>query len=275
MEPQAPPDPLAGAKVLVTGASSGIGAATARLLASRGATLGLVGRRAALLDRVLADCRGRGGRGAAPASRSWVADLGDLERAEAVAAEAWDAFGGLDVLVNNAAVPKVAPLDELTPSVVEEVMRVNFFSPVRMTLRVLPGMLARGSGTIVNVASVGGRLGIAHEAAYCASKFALTGWSEAAAIDLRSTGVRVLLVQPGPVDTDIWNRPGERRALYDGPLEPPETVAEGIVAALAGNRFEHYLPDLEAVVRMKTADVDAFIAMAADLAGAATQARGR
>ena len=90
-----------GAKILVTGASSGIGAALAPILAERGATVGIVARRADRLEEVLERCRKF-----APDSRMWAADLGDLARAEQVALEAWDAFGGLDVLVNNAAIPK-------------------------------------------------------------------------------------------------------------------------------------------------------------------------
>ena len=245
--------------VLITGASSGIGAATARLFASEGHTVGIVGRRAEKLHAVLEDCLH-----GAPASRAWVADLGDLELAEAIADEAEQAFGGVDVLINNAAIPKRLPIREMTNEAVEVTMRTNFLSPVRMTLRLLPHMLARKAGTIVNVASLGGRLGIAHEAAYCASKFALTGWSEAMAIDLHGTGVAVRLIQPGPIDTDIWDRPGERPALIDVPKEPPELVAEGIVEALSTDRFEHYLPDLRSVVEMKTNDVDAWIQMNAN-----------
>jgi short-subunit dehydrogenase len=263
---------VAGASVLVTGGSSGIGAALARALAARGATVGIVGRREALLDAVLADCRAH-----SPASRSWVADLGDLEGAARLALEAWDAFGGLDVLVNNAAVPKVRPADRLTPDEVERTMQVNFFSPMRMTLALLPRMLARGSGTIVNVASLGGRVGISHEAAYCASKFALTGWSEALAMDLDGTGVAVRLIQPGPIDTDIWDRPGEERAVFVPPLEPPGTVAEGIVAAIEGDGFEHFLPDLAWVLEAKTADIDGYIKGNADMrrAAAVTAEEGR
>lgn len=247
--------------IVVTGASSGIGAATARLLAAGGHTVGIIGRRADRLQAVLDDCLA-----GAPRSRSWVADLGDLARAEEIADEAEAEFGGVDVLVNNAAVPKRMPVTELSPEQVEEVMRVNFFSPVRMTLRLLPRMLERGAGTIVNVASMGGRLGIPQEAAYCASKFALTGWSEAMAIDLHGTGVAVRLIQPGPIATDIWDRPGERPALIDVPKEPPELVAEGIVAALSADRFEHYLPDLKGVVDYKQSDIDGYIAMNAAMA---------
>lgn len=258
---------VAGASVLVTGGSSGIGAALARTLAARGATVGIVGRREALLDAVLDECRAH-----SPASRRWVADLADLDGSARLALQAWDAFGGLDVLVNNAAVPKVRPADRLTPEDVERTMQVNFFSPMRMTLAVLPRMLARGSGVIVNVASVGGRVGISHEAAYCASKFALSGWSEALAMDLDGTGVAVRLIQPGPIDTDIWDRPGERPAVIDVPKEPPELVAEGILAAIGSDRFEHYLPDLKSVIDYKQSDIDGYIAMTAAMVADAQKA---
>ena len=250
---------LQGARVLVTGASSGIGAATAKALAAAGATVGLVGRRQANLEAITGECRRF-----SPDCTFWAVDLSDLEAAEELALDAWATFGHLDVLINNAAVPKVRPIDRMTFDDVEHAMRVNFFSPVRMTLAVLPRMLARESGTIVNVASMGGRLGIQHEAAYSASKFALSGWSEAMAMDLHGTGVRVRLIQPGAIDTEIWDRPGEEKALYfEGPKEPPEVVAEGILAAIASDRFEHYLPDMKSVVEFKDSDIDTYIAMVA------------
>jgi short-subunit dehydrogenase len=261
---------IAGARVLISGASSGIGAATARMLAAQGAVVGLVGRRRELLDAVLADCRQH-----SPKCQAWALDLADLEAAEDLVATATDVLGGLDVLINNAAVPKVTPVTDLTSAVVEDVMRVNFHSPVRMTLKALPKMLERRAGMVVNVASVGGRMGIAHEAAYCASKFALSGWSEVMAIDLAGTGVEVRLIHPGPIDTDIWDRPGERHAVYDGPKEPPELVARGILAAIEGEGFEHYLPDMKAVVDYKQSDMDGYFAMAASLAQASQESDER
>src|SRR5207302_10876507 len=144
------------------------GAALARSLAKRGVTVGLVARRKDRLEEVLEACKAP-----APESRIWAADLGDLELAERVALEAWDAFGHLDVLVNNAGIPKRRHVTELSYDEVEEVMRVNFLSPTRMTLALLPKMLERGTGSIVNVSSVAGRLGNPRESAYCASKFAL------------------------------------------------------------------------------------------------------
>jgi len=249
-----------GKAALVTGASSGIGAALARALAARGAAVGIVARRADKLAAVLADCQAL-----VPACRSWVLDLGDVEAAAALALEAWDAFGGLDILVNNAAIPKRRPAARLTIDDVESTMQVNFLAPARMTLAVLPRMLARGSGVIVNVSSMGGRVGIAHEAAYNASKFALCGWSEGLAIDLDGSGVDVRLINPGPIDTDIWDRPGEDPAVFVPDLVPPELVADGIVAAIEGDTFEHYLPDLKGVVTYKESDVDGYLRMSADL----------
>jgi short-subunit dehydrogenase len=248
----------AGKRILITGASSGVGAALARRLAAQGAVVGLIARRRDRLAEVLADCRRT-----SPDSAMWAADLADTAAVGPLGAEAWDTLGGIDVLINNAAVPKRRAVTALDPSDAEAVMGVNFFAPMRLTLAVLPRMLARDSGVVVNVASVGGGLGIINESAYCASKFALCGWSEAMAVDLHGTGVSVKLIQPGPVDTEIWDRPDNDDPLYDGPKVPAGDVADGIIAALGDDRFEHYVPDLKAVVDAKNADIDAFIKGAA------------
>jgi short-subunit dehydrogenase len=193
----ATPGTAAGGRIaMITGASSGIGAATARALAADGTTVALVARRADRLDEVLAGCVGR-----APQSRRWVADLSDPDRAAAVALDIWDAYGHVDVVVNNAGAPMRRPVTRLTMAEVERTMRVNYLSPVAIALAVLPRMLQRRSGTVVNVSSLGGRLGIMTESAYSGSKFALAGWTEAAAAELDGTGVRLRLVLPGAIDT--------------------------------------------------------------------------
>ncbi len=245
---------IAGARVLVTGASSGIGAALAVALAERGAIVGVLARRQDRLAEVLAECQR-----SSPDSRMWVADLGDLALAERVALEAWDAFGHLDCLVNNAGVPMRRHTTALDGATLEWVMRVNFFAPAQMMLAVLPRMLARDEGMIVNVSSVAGRLGNANEAAYSASKFALCGWSEATAVDLWDTGVTIRLVNPGPIDTEIWDLPDNDDPLYSGPKISPEEMAEGIVAAMQSDRFEHYVPDMLAFVEAKTSDPDSML----------------
>ncbi|MHB8681400.1 MAG: SDR family NAD(P)-dependent oxidoreductase [Acidimicrobiales bacterium] len=251
---------IAGSNVLVTGASSGIGAALARQLAAGGATVGIVARREDRLAGVLADCREK-----APGSRMWVADLADTERAAEVALEAWDAFGGLDCLVNNAGVPMRRHTTQLDAETLEWVMRVNFLAPARMTLALLPRMLEAGKGMIVNVSSLAGRLGNAKEAAYSASKFALCGWSEAIAVDLWDTPIQIRLVNPGPIDTEIWDLPGNDAPLYDGPKVSPDDMAAGIVASMEGDAFESYVPDMKSIIEMKTSDPDTFLQGMADM----------
>ena len=250
---------LDGARVLLTGASAGIGAATAPLLAGRGAVLAVTGRRAERLDALVASLPGEG-------HVAIAADLTDAAAPERVVADAEAAIGPIDVVIHNAAMPKRRHITALTLEEVDAVMALNFRVPVRMTLATLPGMLQRGRGCQLYVSSMGGRLGIPDEAAYCASKFALAGWAESMAIDLWDSPVDVRLVLPGAIDTEIWDRPGSDPAHYDGALEPPETVAEAIADAIDGDGFEVYSPDLRSIVEFKTSDPDAFLAGAAEMA---------
>lgn len=245
------PDPVA----MVTGASSGIGAATAKLLAARGTTVVLVARRADRLESVLAECLAT-----APGSRAWPADLSDPDHAAEVARAIEADVGPVELLINNAGAPMRRPVQRLTMDEVRRTMAMNYLSPVAISLALLPGMLERRSGVIVNVSSLGGRLGIATEAAYCGSKFALAGWSESMAVDLHGTGVSVKLVLPGAIDTEIWDQPDNDPPVYAGPLVPAEDVAVGIVDCLTSPGFEHYLPDMKAVVEMKTSNFDGFVA---------------
>ena len=129
---------ISGSTIIVTGASSGIGAALAPMLAARGATIGLAARRADRLAEVLEQCREH-----APASRSWSVDLADLDAADRFVRDATEAFGDVDVLVNNAAIPARIPVTRVTPEEVARVMDVNFHAPVRMTLALLPRWLER------------------------------------------------------------------------------------------------------------------------------------
>jgi short-subunit dehydrogenase len=243
-----------GAAVLVTGASSGIGAATAVALAERGATVGLVARRADRLDEVLHRCRTH-----APDSQRWAVDLSDLDAASGVADTAWNAFNGLDAVINNAAIPKRRRATDLSGDELERVLRTNFLSPAHIALRVLPRMIQQGRGVVVNVSSLAGRLGVPNEAAYSASKFALCGWSESLAIDLAGTGVEVRLVVPGAIDTEIWQQPDNDPPLYDGPKESPDAVARAIIEAMQRDGFETYVPDLRSIVELKTSDPDAYL----------------
>ncbi len=253
---------IEGSTILVTGASSGIGEALAPLLAGKGATVGVVARREDRLCETLKRCREH-----APDSRMWAVDLSDIDSAVGVIEEAWSSFGGIDCLINNAAVGKRKLLLDHTSDDLEYVMRTNFMSPVRMCLAIAPRMIQQGRGTIVNVASGGGRFGIAHESAYCASKFALSGWTEVAAMDLADSPVEVKLIQPGAIDTEIWiPQPGELPGLPGAEFATPQECAAGIAAALEEGGFEFFVPsDLKAHVEMKNADIDGWIELMAAL----------
>lgn len=250
-----------GMRALVTGASSGIGALVAERLAERGVAVGIVARRADRLSEVLARCTAH-----TPASHMWTADLGDLDGATALANEAWDDFGPLDIVVHNAAIPKRRHITDLTTAEVDDVMRINFQSPAHMTLALLPRFVERDRGSMVFVSSLAGRVGVPREAAYAASKFALCGWAEALRVDLDGSGVDVRLVLPGAIDTEIWDQPDNDLPVYEGPLEPAHTVADGIIAAIESDRFEHYVPDLKALVVAKAEDIDTFLSGAAEMA---------
>src|SRR5262245_47473187 len=258
---------LEAATVLVTGASSGIGAALAPMLAARGATVGIAARRADRLTEVLDACRAasaHAGRSEGAEHRMWTVDLSDPDAAARLGDDAWAAFGHLDAVVNNAARPMRRPVQRLSPDIVEAVMRTNFFSPVALSLAVLPRMLERDQGVIVNVGSLAGRVGSPREAAYAASKYALHGWSEVMAVDLWSTGVEVRLIVPGAIATEIWDQPGNDPSPYGGPLQPAETVADAICESLVSDGFERYVPDLKPVAEFKTSDIDAFMQGAVD-----------
>src|SRR6202050_1152875 len=140
---------LLGCRTLVTGASSGIGAGLAEALAERGAVVGICARRADRLSEVVARCMEY-----SPDSRMWAVNLADTDAVDQLAVDVMDAFGGVDLLVNNAGIPKRRHVTALDIDTVTAVMHINYLSPTRLTLDLLPQMLARGSGTIINVSSI-------------------------------------------------------------------------------------------------------------------------
>jgi len=159
---------LRGKLVLVTGASTGIGAALAEGFAKRGATVGICARRTDMLNDVLERCRVH-----APDSKSWTVDLNDLDGLAGFAQQASSDLGGVDVLVNNAGIPKRKPAQALSPEVVEAVMRINYFSPIRLTYALLDEIVQR-RGRFVFVSSVAARLSPPGEGSYAATKAAIS-----------------------------------------------------------------------------------------------------
>jgi len=227
-----------GMKVLVTGASSGIGAALARGFAADGATVGICARREDRLAEVLADCRRT-----APESRQWVVDLADLDAVADFARRADDELGGIDLLVNNAGIPKRRHALELTADVCDGVMAINYSSPVRLTLALLPRMIERGHGTILTISSVAARLGPPREAAYSASKAALSAFMESLAVDLDGTGVDIRLVNPGVIDTELFHLPDNEPTLSDLEPLPVEVMYDAVKKQLLDGTFEIYVPE--------------------------------
>ena len=257
---------LSDSVIIVTGASSGIGAALAPQLAEPArrsaswpaAPSGSRRPRRAGASRRVDDVVGRPRR---PGCR-------DPRRAEAI-----ERFGPIDAIVNNAAIGKRKLAQALTARL-DTTLRINFTSPIRMAMTLLPTMIERGSGLIVNVSSMGPARHRTR-AAYCASKFAMSGWSESARIDLDGTGVRVKLVLPGPIATEIWEpRPGELPGLYDGPFVTADDCGADIVRAIEDpDGFEYYVPEpvpggwpQKDLVVGKTTDCDQFLTGMAQMA---------
>jgi NAD(P)-dependent dehydrogenase (short-subunit alcohol dehydrogenase family) len=243
-------------KVLVTGASTGIGAALAEGFAARGATVGICARREDRLAEVLARLQAH-----SPESRSWAIDLADLDGIAGFAATVEAELGGVDILVNNAGIPKRRHVTRLDPETVESVMAINYFSPVRLTLALLPGLIERG-GRIVNLSSVAARLGPPIEGAYSASKAAITAFSECMAVDLRDTDVKIHIVNPGVIDTELFHLPGNEEGFHNSvDALPVEAMVEPVIAMIESGAIEGYVPEwFGDVVAGKFADPNAFIA---------------
>jgi len=227
-----------GSRVLVTGASSGIGAGLAEQFAIRGAIVAVNGRDEGRLGATAELCRRHGA-----TVHELPADLGDAGAVDRLASDAVAAMGGVDVLVNNAGIPKRRNVRALDAATVDTVMQVNFLGPTRLTLALLPQMIERGTGHIVNVSSVAATLSSPGEAAYDASKSALAVFSEAMAIDLWDSGVKVLVVYPGVVDTPLFQMPDNDP--FTAPVEFI-TVGELVDAtfdALDRGVIEVYIPE--------------------------------
>ena len=239
---------LTGKTVVVTGASSGIGRATALEMARRGANVVLAARRLVQLEEVAAACRAFGVQASAVA-----ADVTRREDCVRLIAAA----GDVDVLVNNAGFGIFGALATADPDDLHAMMETNFFGAVNCTQAVLPGMLARRAGTIVNVSSIAGIMGYAGMGGYCASKFAIIGYTEALRDEVLSKGVRVALVCPGTTETGFFDTaerekmPGASRLI---PGISPERVARAICDAAEDGRYRRILPLLAAIyMRLKEA----------------------
>ncbi len=247
---------FAGKRVLITGGSSGIGAGLAEGFASAGAVVGIAARRHDRLAEVLERCRAH-----TPASQMWTVDLADPAAVDRLAAEALEGLGGVDVLVNNAGIPKRRHVSRLDATTVEDVMAINYLSPVRLTLAILPSMLERGSGRVVFVSSVAAPLSSPGEAAYSASKAALAVFAETMAVDLWDSGVRVSIVYPGVVDTELFTLPDNDPFTGDVASIPVGEAVGTIIEGVSADKLSIYVPAYFAeFAATKAQDVDRFLA---------------
>jgi short-subunit dehydrogenase len=192
---------LSGNRIILTGASEGIGRALALALASRGARLALAARDRERLETLAQECRALGGE-----ARALPTDVTSQQDCEWLVAETVKAFGGIDVLVHNAGITMWSRFDALRDlSIFERIMEVNYLAPVRLTALSLPH-LKQSKGLLVAVASLAGLTGVPERSGYAASKHALIGFCDSLRIELRGSGVDVSVVAPDFVVSEIHKR---------------------------------------------------------------------
>jgi len=224
--------------VLITGASNGIGKQLAIDFAAIGATVVGCGRSISRLKEALIEVRR-----SSPSSAMIGCDVSDAEQVQGMIAKVLADHGRIDILINNAGIGMRQPFVETPLATIEEILRINFLGAVYCTHEVLPSMLARGSGHIVNISSAAGKIGTLNMSAYCASKFAMNGWSESLYHELRPLGIQVAVICPGPVGTEF-----NRDFRHSEPKSPPalfvtpQTVSREVIRAIEKNKFEIIMP---------------------------------
>ena len=212
---------LTDAVVLVTGASAGIGHAAAVRFATRGARVLVHGRDPERTHKVADEVRGR----------PLVADLASPSDRQRLAADALDAFGRVDVLVNNAGFGYSGPVSAMPVDVIRRLIDVDLLAAIELTRSLLPGMVERNHGAICFVTSIAGRVGVAGEAVYSATKAGLDAFAESLRAETARSGVGINVVVPGVVDTGFFETRGSPYARTRPRPIPAGTVAETVVLA--------------------------------------------
>jgi len=224
--------------VLITGASSGIGYASAVQFAKKGANLILISRNKEKLNQVSADLKKYN-----VSTFAYECDVSDKLQVNKISKIILDRFGSIDILVNNAGFAVYGSVSNLTIEEIESQMETNYFGMIYFVKNFLPSMLAKKSGHIVNVASVAASFGLPGIASYCASKFAMLGFSEGLKHELKGTGVDITVVSPIMVRTNFFNHPSFKNMPKYSPTSlSPETVAKAILRASNSPRLEIIVP---------------------------------
>jgi len=228
---------LSGKRIILTGAAGGIGYRLALLLAEKGARLALVERNAPRVQEICAEISQRGGF-AAPVAL----DLSGEGAPQQAVDSALQALGGVDVLINNAGLMDFTLFERQSPQRIEQMIGVNVIAPMLLARAVLPLLLAQDSGRIVNIGSAFGSIGFPHFATYCASKFAMRGFSEALRRELVDSRVGVTYVSPRatktPLNDDVTTRMLEETKTN---MDEPDYVAAQIVLAIERESKEYFI----------------------------------
>lgn len=223
------PSSLQGKTAIITGAGRGIGKAAAIAFAKEGINVGLVGRSLANLEDVEKQLASYGVK-----TQSVSADVQDLASVEKAVQTIKEQLGEIDILINNAGISKFGGFLDLTPEEWEAIIQVNVMGVYNVTRAVLPSMIERKSGDIINISSTAGQRGAAATSAYSASKFAVLGLTESLMQEVRKHNIRVSALTPSTVATDM----AKDLNLTDGDPErvmQPEDLAEFMVAQLKLN----------------------------------------
>lgn len=215
------------ARVLLTGASGGIGCALAALLLKRGTRLTVTGR-----NREVLQTEHSGG------ARVVCADLTDERSVHQLA----ETVGDIDVLINNAGAGWYGHTTDMSCADVRRLVEINLLAPLLLTRLLLPGMIERRRGHVVFMGSVAGHLGVEYEAVYSATKAALVAYAEALRAEVGSSGIAVSLISPGAVATEFFRRRGADYQRRWPPAVPPEIVADAVVRAIERRYPEIFVP---------------------------------
>jgi short-subunit dehydrogenase len=228
---------ITGKTILITGASSGIGEALARRLHSMGANVIITARSIAKLENIAAEL----------GSRTWVIpmDVADQQSVDRGFQLAFEYCENIDIVVNNAGYGHFEKVAEMDIHSIAEMMNVNYLGMARCTKAVLPNMLSRRSGHIINVASIASKLATAKSAGYSASKFAMLGFTNALRQELHSSGVAVSAVHPGPVRTPFFKIADPTGTYVQNVtrfMVTPDQVAEAIIGVIMNRKLEAHIP---------------------------------
>jgi short-subunit dehydrogenase len=227
-----------GKSVLITGASRGIGKQLARDFAEQGARCLLVARDAAALEE------NRDGLPEPDKHACYPCDVSGKENVDAMAGQVLAEHGAPDILVNNAGVSRYTLFLDTPIEEHEALMQINYWGMLYCTYAFLPAMLERDSGHIVNLSSISGKLGTVRHTAYCASKFAVAGFSDSLYFELLGTGVNITVVNPGVVETHLFDHdsfsdfPDDLRKM----MKPPQLLTRSILRGIRRRKYEVTFP---------------------------------